>query len=357
MTAEHVRIAGVVIALLFAGYGVFAYRRGGWSRFDLLLAMLIAVGVAVVSLIPQVGDVFVRLLGLQNRAFALISFAVLLLFGLFLYMISQVRNANRRNGEIVAGLAVREYAERHLTREERLSDTPPGEGKVLIIVPAYNEEGGIGDILDRVPREVLGHGVRTVIVNDGSKDRTEAIALEKGFPVASHAVNRGQGDALRTGFEIAQLEEADIVINLDADGQYKPEEIESLIQPIIDDKADFVLGSRFHGFYEEAGSVRHIGVVFFSKMISVLTRTSISDCTNGFRAIRVSMLSRFDLREDRFNATEIILEALRNDLRFQEVPVTMLKRSAGETKKPPRLLYPLGVFRVIISTWLRKTNT
>jgi hypothetical protein len=114
-----------------------------------------------------------------------------------------------------------------------------------------------------------------------------------------------------------------------------------------------VLGSRFMGFYEEAGSVRHVGVVFFSRLISILTGAKISDCTNGFRAIRVSELHRLDLREDRFNATEIILEGLKNKLRFEQVPVTMLSRTAGETKKPPKLAYPLGVFRVIIQTWLR----
>jgi hypothetical protein len=88
-------------------------------------------------------------------------------------------------------------------------------------------------------------------------------------------------------------------------------------------------------------------------MLTILTGTRISDATNGFRAIRVSELQKLDLREDRFNATEIILEALNKKLRYAEVPVTMLKRAAGETKKPKRLAYPIGVARVIISTWLR----
>jgi hypothetical protein len=349
VTAEHVRIAGVIIAALFAGYGLLRYRRGGWSRFALLLSLLIASGVAVVSVVPQVGEVFTRLFGLESRAFALLSFAILLLFGLFLYLLNQVQAANHRNGEIVTGLAVRQYAERYLSPEERRS----GRREILIIIPAYNEEGGIRGVLHNVPKEVLGCEVKTVVVDDGSADATEAIALEEGLPVVRHVVNRGQGDALRTGFAIAQLERADIVINLDADGQYKPEEIERLVKPIIEDEADFVLGSRFMGFYEEAGSVRHVGVVFFSKLISLLTGTRISDCTNGFRAIRVSELHKLDLREDRFNATEIILEALKKQLRFAQVPVTMLGRAAGETKKPPKLAYPLGVFRVIIQTWLR----
>jgi hypothetical protein len=350
MTVEHVRIAGMVVAVLFAGYGLLKYRRGGWSRVALLLSLLIASGVAVVSVIPQVGEVFTRLFGLESRAFALLSFAILLLFGLFLYLLNQVQAARRRNGEIVTGLAVRQYAETYLSPAERLADK---KREILIVVPAYDEEGGIRAVLRRVPRELLGYKVKTVVVNDGSTDATEAIAVEEGIPVASHVVNRGQGDALRTGFAIARLERAEIVINLDADGQYKPEEIERLVRPIIEDEADFVLGSRFMGFYEEAGSVRHVGVLFFSKMISLHTGTRISDCTNGFRAIRVSELHRLDLREDRFNATEIILEAIKKRLRFEQVPVTMLSRTAGETKKPPKLAYPLGVFRVIISTWLR----
>jgi hypothetical protein len=349
MTVEHVRIAGMIVAVLFAGYGLLRYRRGGWSRFALLLSLLIASGVAVVSVVPQVGEIFTRLFGLESRAFALLSFAILLLFGLFLYLLNQVQATSRRNGEIVTALAVRQYAERYLSSEERLSE----EREILIIIPAYDEEGGIRKVLHRVPKSILGYGVKTVVVDDGSTDATAAIAREEGFPVVSHVVNRGQGDALRTGFAIAQLEQAEVVINLDADGQYKPEEIERLVKPIIGGKADFVLGSRFMGFYEEAGSVRHIGVVFFSKMISLLTGTRISDCTNGFRAIRISELHKLDLVEDRFNATEIILEALKKRLRFEQVPVTMLSRAAGETKKPPKLAYPLGVFRVIISTWLR----
>ena len=352
MTAEHVRIAGVVVALLFVGYGVLRYRRGGSSRSDLLLALLIAAGVALISLLPQVGEIFVRLFGLENRAFALLSFSTLLLFGLFLYLLGQVREARSRNGEIVTGIAVRQYEERYVHPRESAGEAEERR-EILIIVPAYNEEGGIRGVLRRIPKEVLGHEVKTAVVDDGSSDATAAIAREEGVPVVTHVVNRGQGDALRTGFAIAQAVGADIVINLDADGQYKPEEIERLVKPIIEDRADFVLGSRFMGFYEEAGSVRHVGVVFFSRLISLLTGVKVSDCTNGFRAIRVSELHKLNLREDRFNANEIILEALKNKLRFDQVHVTMLSRAAGETKKPPKLAYPLGVFRVIISTWLR----
>jgi hypothetical protein len=349
MSAEHVSVAGVVIAGLFAVYGVARYRRGG-SRLDLLLSLLIALGVVLVSVVPQLFEPVSRLLGLENRAFALLGLANLLLFALFLNMLGRVREASRRNGEIVTGLAVREYSEKYLSPEERAEGHP---GEILIVVPAYDEEGGIQGVLRRVPDEVLGHEVKTVVVDDGSADATAAIARAEGVPVVTHVVNRGQGDALRTGFAIAQTERSQVVVNLDADGQYKPEELDRLVKPIMEGKADFVLGSRFMGFYEESGSVRHIGVVFFSRMISLLTGVKVSDCTNGYRAIRVSELHKMNLREDRFNANEIILEALKHKLRFEQVPVSMMSRAAGETKKPAKLAYPLGVFRVIISTWLR----
>jgi hypothetical protein len=346
---EHISIAGVVIALLFAAYGLYRYRGGG-SRLDLLVSLLIALGVVLVSVVPQLFEPVSRLLGLENRAFALLGLANLLLFALFLNLLGRVREAGRRSGEIVTGLAVREYSEKYLSDQERAEGHPD---EILIVVPAYDEEGGIQGVLRRIPDEVLGHEVKTVVVDDGSNDATAAIARAEGVPVVTHVVNRGQGDALRTGFAIAQTERSQVVVNLDADGQYKPEELDRLVKPIIEGKADFVLGSRFMGFYEEAGSVRHVGVVFFSRMISLLTGVKVSDCTNGYRAIRVSELHKMNLREDRFNANEIILEALKHKLRFEQVPVSMMSRAAGETKKPAKLAYPLGVFRVIISTWLR----
>ena len=174
MTAEHVRIAGVVVAALFAAYGVLRYRRGGWSRFGLFLSLLVAAGVAVVSVLPQVGEVFTRLFGLEDRGFALLSFAVLLLFGLFLYLLNQVQEARHRNGEIVTGLAVRQYAERYLSLEDRLSDK---KREILIIIPAYNEGGGIRGVLHKVPKEIIGYEVKTVVIDDGSSDTRRVIAL------------------------------------------------------------------------------------------------------------------------------------------------------------------------------------
>ena len=121
--AENVSFAGVVIAALFAAYGVFRYRRGG-SRLGLVLCLLIALGVVLVSVVPQMFGIFTRLLGLEDRGFALLSIAVLLLFGLSLNLLSRVQESGRRSGEIVTGLAVSAYWERYLSSEERAEGLP-----------------------------------------------------------------------------------------------------------------------------------------------------------------------------------------------------------------------------------------
>ena len=354
-STEHLSVAGLIFAALFAIYGVVRYRGRRGSRFELLLSLFIALGVAVVSVAPQVGEVLTGILGLEQREFALISFAILLLFGLFLYLLGQVTAVRSRNRDAVIAMAVRGYLEKYGT-PEMLPPDRVAEGerdKVMVLVPGYNEEKNIGDVLRRVPKTILGRETRTLVVVDGATDETEAEAIRAGAPTAALATRLGKGDAMRVGFEIARLMRPEIVVTLDSDGQYKPEEIEDVMRPVVDDEADFVIGSRFLGYYEESGSVRHAGVVFFSRLISVLIRRRITDCTSGLRAIRGEGVDKLDLREEQFETNEVLLEAHRNRLRITEVPCSMLKRAEGKSKKPPKLWYPMGVMWVIVRTWLR----
>lgn len=348
-------LAGVLVAVGIAGYGIAKYRKGNWQKFDLLLALLVSAGIATISLFPRIVNVVALLFSIENRPFSVLVFSNLLLFAMFFYLLNQLRASNRRSREIVRGFARHYYNERYVSQRR-----PNGEvtataerGKLLLIIPAYNEQEAIRGVLARVPKAVLGYDVDALVVVDGATDATEAVAIEHNFPVATHIVNCGGGDSLRTGFEIARMEDADIVVNMDADGQHQPEEIERLVSPIIDDSADLVVGSRFLGHYEERRSIRHAGVVLFSWLVSLLSGVKVTDCTNGFRALKVNYLQKLNLQEEQFHTTELILEAAKNKLRYQEVPVSVLRRAEGESKKPKRLRYPFGVLRVIVQTWLR----
>ena len=205
-------------------------------------------------------------------------------------------------------------------------------------------------MLTQLPESILNHPVYPLIVVDGSYDKTESIVQNLGHRVVVHPINRGQGAALKTGFDIAFQEGAFIIVTMDADGQHNAGDLPYLIQPILDDTADYVMGSRLLGAYEQQGCFRHIGIIFFSKLISWLIGQKITDCTNGFRAEK---LAAIQLYEQRFSAPELIIQASRHNLRIQEIPVTIMKRYAGESKKPRRLGYPLRFGWALLQAWLR----
>jgi glycosyltransferase involved in cell wall biosynthesis len=263
---------------------------------------------------------------------------------LFFYVLNLNNSNTRAISRLVNALA------RHKFRDE-YRDCENGE--IAVVIPAYNEAENIGPVLQRIPKEVLGKKVQTYVVVDGGKDGTDKVVRDLGFPVLVHPINRGGGAALRAGYEIALESGAEIIVTLDADGQHVPAEIPNLIKPILDDEADFVNGSRVLGSFEKESEIRALGVVFFNWLISILMGTRVTDASNAFRAIRADTLRRLTLYQDQFHTSELLIEALKKGARVKEVPITILKRQSGVTKKPPSLRYSWGFTKAILSTWLR----
>ena len=339
------RIVGLIVGLVFAVVGLVGRRRGSFSRGDLLLWLSFGATIAVLSVLPGAADALGDLLRLENRLFAVLVAAVGVLSLIALRQRSRFRRLELKFGDLVRNLAVREF------REE--ADRPEHHSTIGIVIAAFNEEEAIGGVLGELPEKVGQHIVDPIVVIDGGEDDTEGVVRRAGYSVATHPVNRGQGDALRTGFAIALQRGDDIIVTMDADGQHRPDELPSLIEPIIAGEADYVQGSRFLGEYDDAGGSRELGIKLFTAAINVLSDANITDCTNGYRAIRAERLAQMRLEEDRFSAAEIIMEAAGKGLRMQEVPVHIRTRSHGESKKPRRLGYPLGYLRVVFSVWLR----
>ena len=342
---QLLRVVGLVFGLLVGAYSIYKLYKGRFSKLDFLFAFGLAAGLIAISLNPALGDIPARWLGMQTRWFAVLFVSNVFLFLLFLYVLNKANQANRTIGSLVQALAIADY--------RKAFERKGKEKSIFVVIPAYNEEAAIVGVLRNIPSRLLGHEVHPIVIVDGATDQTEEVVRRDNYLVAAHLVNRGQGDALRTGFAIALHEGADIVMTMDADGQHQVEDMAKLVQPIIDGRADMVLGSRFLGRYEDSGGARHVGIVLFTCLINLLAGIQISDCTNGFRAIRGSALARLELREDRFNAPEIIFEAARKGLRIDEAPVTIAARSVGKSKKPPGYRYPLGFFSAIIRVWLR----
>jgi glycosyltransferase involved in cell wall biosynthesis len=229
----------------------------------------------------------------------------------------------------------------------------PDQPFTAIVMAALDEAPSIPGVLAALPGELCGLPVRVVVVDDGSADDTAELARAAGAVVARHRRNLGQGDGLRTGFAVALALGATVVVTMDADGQHDPADLPELVKPVLVDEADYVQGSRFLGAYDDAGGARHAGIKGFTALINLLAGTAITDCTNGFRAISGAGLARMRLVEDRFSASEIILEAAARGLRMREVPVHIRSREAGTTKKPRGLAYPLGYLGAILRSWAR----
>lgn len=261
----------------------------------------------------------------------------------------ELRNerARRRTAELRLGDLVRESALDLVSLDHRL---PTGGPEIAIVIAAYNEADGIGGVLDVLPSELSGHRVTPIVVVDGGSDDTAGVVERAGHIAVSHGINRGQGDALRTGFALALERKAAVVVTMDADGQHRPDELQRLVEPVLADEADYVQGSRYLGTYDDAGGARDAGIRIFTAIINGISGAGITDCTNGYRAIRGEALGRLRLVEPRFSASEIIIESARRGLRMREVSVHIQSREFGESKKPRQLAYPLGYLGAIVRT-------
>ncbi|MQA83134.1 MAG: glycosyltransferase [Streptosporangiales bacterium] len=261
---------------------------------------------------------------------------------------SKVVVANRElESDRIDADAIRDFTRRH----ENVRFAP-----VTIVIAAYNEADAIGPVLDRIPAQVEGLDVNTLVVVDGASDATVEVAIDRGVYVCDAPVNRGQGAALRLGYRLAREGGAHYIVTTDADGQYDTDELPILLRPLLADEADFVTGSRRLGRAETTDRVRHAGVRVFAWLISVLTRTPITDTSNGFRGMKPEVTGSVLLRQQQYQASELLIGVLAQGFRVVEVPTTMHERIAGKSKKGGNLLYGLQFGRVVFSTWLRERS-
>jgi len=219
---------------------------------------------------------------------------------------------------------------------------------VSVVIPVFNEEATIGNIVTRTKKtlEQLGVSYEILVVDDGSDDRSADIAQE----LKAHVLrdpHQGKGFALRSGFRQAKGE---LVVTLDADGSHQPEEIPLVLRYIRENKADFVVGSRF--FNSEANKtkipkVNRTGNKMFNYLIGYLTGVKISDSQSGFRAIRSSLIKKMKLSSHGYEVeSEMLVKALRMGARVAETPISFDQRTVGKSKLDPirdgtRILYAI----------------
>jgi hypothetical protein len=340
------RILGTLTGVLVIAFAV--WRRRTLRNGDVLLLLgagVLLVLVGLTDVLDAVLSAFSFQRGNGGRILGLAVFAVFVLFVLTMRSLVQNGRIERKLSATLEGIAWEEFRAAGLP--ERFRD------RVAIVIPAYNEEDNIAHVLERIPSTVCGLGTAVLVMDDGSRDATGEIARAHGAAVARHVTNLGGGAALRTGYRLMVDSGSKIVVTLDADGQHRPEEMAALVQPILDGTVDMAHGSRVLGHAEPNHVAREMGIVFFNRLVSLITRTKVTDCSNGYRAVRTSVLPNLVLRQEQFHTSEFMIEAIKRGIPATEVGVTVDQRLHGHSKKPAVVRYGLGFTNAIVRSWLR----
>jgi hypothetical protein len=344
-----IRVIGLAFGVLLLLTTYLRYRRKVVSRLNLILTAMVSVAVIVLAVFPglfqPLFDAFEFRQGNQRQFIAALMFAVFILFALILRATSNLDATAASLRLLIEALTVQAFDR---TQADGL---PPGE-KLVVVMPAHNEAQNVAAVLAQMPRAVEGLPVATLVVDDASEDGTSDVARKEGAMVARLPIRRGQGMALRVGYEIGLRIGAVIIASLDADGQHDPDELAKVIRPILGGEADMVVGSRRLGEFERESHLRHAGMYLLSGVVSILHGERITDVSSGYRATSADLMRRLDLEQDQYSS-EILVEALRHHARITEVPITVRARAGGESKKPGSLKYGWRFSKVIIQTWLR----
>ena len=245
-----------------------------------------------------------------------------------------------------------------------------------MVVPAYNEQGKIKEVitsLQNVKAELQQAGLElfVYVVDDGSVDSTNSLAKEAGAnKIIKHKVNLGLGAAVRNGLLAARRDNADIAIKFDADLQHDPNDIISLIDPIINDEADVVYGNRFERIEYKMPLVRKTGNKIFTCLMGRLTKWPLKDSQPGIFAINNDYLQVFNLPGDYNYTQQILLDAYHKGMRFAHVPVSFRERTTGSSfvsfkypfrvlpqlvfvvmsTKPMKVFFPIGLLFLLFAT-------
>lgn len=204
--------------------------------------------------------------------------------------------------------------------------------KVVITIPAYNEEKYIGDVVSNSKK----HSEHVFVVDDASTDNTQIVSTNAGAKVFRHTVNKRYGGAIRTCFEIARGEKADILVTLDGDGQHDPSDIPKLLGPILKNKADIVIGSRFSASSNHIPFYRKIGISIITFLYNFGSDARVSDSQSGLRAYNSRAIQEMKtLKEDCMGVSvELLLKARMKKLRIREVPTKVYYHNESSSINP-----------------------
>lgn len=225
--------------------------------------------------------------------------------------------------------------------------------KLLIYMPALNEEKGLGGVIKDLPKKIEGiDEIKTLVVDDGSTDRTADIARKNGADVISHGTNKGVGSAFHSAVEYALDNRVDILVSIDADRQFNSKQIPDIIQPILKNEADMVTGDRFHsGIPENMSKTKYWGNKQMSRLISLISGKKFRDVSCGFRAYSREALLKLNLFGQFTYTQETIMDMVFKGMRVIEFPIDIKYFKERKSRVASSILnYMFRTLKIIIRT-------
>jgi len=208
----------------------------------------------------------------------------------------------------------------------------PSKVKIIVAMPSYNTELFVGEVVSKAKKYVD----QVVVIDDGSHDSSARAAKDAGALVVNHVTNQGYGEAIKSCFEVAKANKADILVILDSDGQHNPDEIPRLVAPILNEGADIVIGSRFLKSTQPVAmpAYRKFGINVITFLFNFGSRKRVSDAQSGFRAYSRRMFENVLLSEKGMGVSiETIAKARKRGAIFKEVPISCNYDSSTLTRK------------------------
>ncbi|MBU4369599.1 glycosyltransferase family 2 protein [Patescibacteria group bacterium] len=202
------------------------------------------------------------------------------------------------------------------------------KNKIIVVIPAYNEEKTIIEIINKVKPLVN----EIVVVDDGSSDQTAQLAEQQGVTVLRHLINRGQGAALQTGNQYALEKGGEIIVHFDADGQFLAEEIKDIVQPLEQGEAEVVFGSRFLEKKSEIPWFKRQIIIPLAHLANkLIIGFSLTDPQSGFRALSKRAVQVIQIENDGMaHCSEILYKVFKNNFKIKEVPITVIYHDFGQ---------------------------
>ncbi len=346
---SSLRLFGILIGSLIFLLSFIYFRGHRWNRFNFFIMTCFSAGLVAVSINPDIVNILRRMMNLeqaeQGRIIAMLICLNIIMWVLLIYFKSALDKYRYQFDSLVRSIGVRDRGD---SIKEHFIDK-----EIAVLIPAYNEANNLKELLPNIPKEVAGHKVGILIVDDGSEDDTFTVAGNSGAAVVKNPINRGGGAALRLGYDILCRWDISICVTMDADGQHQPEDIQKLVAQISEGRYDLVIGSRILGSWERDSLLRNIGLHFFSFIISRLLGFKITDPSSGFRAFNMNILERIPLYEDQYHTSELIISAVKNRMKIGETPITISRRKFGKSKKGKDWIYGAHFAKTIIKTWWR----